>query len=231
MGTEVRVVRGRAESVEADRAFTQELLEGARTGQPALRVWRPHRQVAFGPRDVHSDGYERAREIATDREYAVCERSVGGRAVAYTGTTVAFARIEPVEDMRQGVQQRYATARVDLRAALGDLGVDARRGEPDGSFCPGSQSLQAGHSGKVVGIAQRVQQGAAMVAGVVIVDGHEEIADVLTPIYEALELDFDPRSVGSIAQAGGEPDPVGTILRIEDELLGDRLASVEWIDE
>jgi lipoate-protein ligase A len=231
MGTEVRVVRGRAASVEADREFTADLLAGAKTGQPALRVWRPHRQVAFGPRDIHSDGYDRAREIADERGYAVCERSVGGRAVAYTGTTVAFARIEPVDDMREGVQQRYATARVDLRAALGDLGVDARRGEPEGSFCPGSQSLQAGRSGKLVGIAQRVQQDAAMVAGVVIVDDHTEIAETLAPIYDALDLDFDPRSVGSIAKAGGEPDPVGAILRIEDELLGDRLASVEWLGE
>jgi octanoyl-[GcvH]:protein N-octanoyltransferase len=231
MGTEVRVVRGRAASVEADREFTADLLAGAKTGQPALRVWRPHRQVAFGPRDIHSDGYDRAREVADERDYAVCERSVGGRAVAYSGTTVAFARIEPVEDMREGVQQRYATARVDLRAALGDLGVDARRGEPEGSFCPGSQSLQAGRSGKLVGIAQRVQQDAAMVAGVVIVDDHAEIAETLAPIYDALGLDFDPRSVGSIAKAGGEPDPVGAILRIEDELLGDRLASVEWLGE
>lgn len=227
----MRVVRGRGEDIEADRVVTRRLMEWAgAAGEPAVRVWRPHRQVAFGPRDTTDDGYERARAAARDRGYPAHERSVGGRPVAYTGDTIAFARIEPIADEREGLDERYAAARVDIRDALRELGVDAERGEPDGAFCPGTYSLQAA-GGKVAGIAQRVTGDAALAAGVVVVDGHEEIGEVLAPVYEALGVEFDPDAVGSIERAGGEVDPVAIILRIEDALVGDHLGSVEWVED
>jgi len=227
----MRVVRGLADDIEADRAVTERLLAWAGTAEePAVRVWRPHRQVAFGPRDATSDGYERAREAATEHDYTVHERQVGGRAVAYTGDTIAFARIEPTDDGRSDIEERYAAVRVDIRDALEELGVDAQRGEPDQSFCPGSYSLQA-PGGKLVGIAQRVTDGAVLVAGIVVVDGHDEIADVLDPVYDALAVPFDPETVGSIERAGGEVDPVAIIMRIEDALVGDHLGTVEWVDD
>jgi len=82
----------------------------ADTGEPALRVWTPHRQVVFGRRDRRSDGYDRAGEAARRQDFAVREREVGGRAVAYTGTTVAFALAEPVDDHRTGIGARYDRA-------------------------------------------------------------------------------------------------------------------------
>ncbi|MFD1587955.1 biotin/lipoate A/B protein ligase family protein [Halorientalis brevis] len=227
----MRVVRGRGDDIEADRSVTQRLLAWAGTaGEPAVRVWRPHRQVAFGPRDANSDGYEQARQAAADQGYAVSERQVGGRAVAYTGDTIAFARIEPTDDGRQGIEERYAAVRVDIRDALRELGVDADRGEPDETFCPGSYSLQA-PGGKLVGIAQRVTGDAVLVAGLIVVDGHDEIADVLDPVYDALSISFDPDTVGSIERGGGKVDPVAIIMRVEDALVGDHLGTVEWVDD
>jgi octanoyl-[GcvH]:protein N-octanoyltransferase len=228
----MRVVRGRGDDADADRSVTQFLIEHAGTAdEPAVRVWRPHRQVAFGPRDTNSEGYEAAVAAAREREFPVCERRVGGRPVAYTGDTIAFARIEPVEDdERQGIDERYAAVRVDVRDALREIGVDAERGEPEDAFCPGSYSLQAA-GGKVCGIAQRVTGDAALVAGVVVVDGHDEIGSVLEPVYDALDVPFDPDTVGSIERAGGEVDPVAIIMRIEDALVGDHLGSVEWVDD
>lgn len=227
----MRVVRGRGEDIEADSAVTSRLLTWAGTaGESAVRVWRPHRQIAVGPRDVNSEGYERAREAALAREYAVNEREVGGRAVAYTGDTIAFARIEPTDGGRGEIEERYAAVRVDIRDALAGLGVEAERGEPANSFCPGSYSLQAG-GGKLVGLAQRVTEDAVLVAGVLVVDGHEEIAAVLDPVYDALDIAFDPSTVGSIEQAGGKVDPVAIIMRVEDALVGDQLGTVEWVDD
>ncbi|WP_299265657.1 lipoate--protein ligase family protein [Halorientalis sp.] len=227
----MRVVRGRGEDAADDRAVTRFLMEHAGTaGEPAVRVWRPHRQVAFGPRDAHSDGYDAAVAAAREREFPVCERRVGGRPVAYTGDTIAFARIEPVEDERQGIDERYAAVRVSVRDALREVGVGAERGEPDDAFCPGSYSLQAA-GGKICGIAQRVTSDAALVAGTVIVDGHDDIGSVLTPVYDALAVPFDPDTVGSIERADGEVDPVAIIMRIEDALVGDHLGSVEWVDD
>jgi len=185
---------------------------------PALRLWRPHRQVAFGRRDRRAEGYDRAREAARDWGYAVLEREVGGRAVAYTGSTVAFALAEPTDTEREGIGERYDRVSGAVQDALATVGVDARTGEPADSFCPGAHSLQA--DGKVAGIAQRVRQDVALTAGVVVTRDHSGIGDVLAPVYEALGVPFDPDSVGSVVRAGG--NPVGVVDALETELVGTR---------
>ena len=226
----MRVLRGRAVDHNADYERTRRLAnEVADSRVPALRVWRPHRQVAFGRRDARSDGYDRAREAATARDYAVLERSVGGRAVAYTGTTVAVALATPTDGDRSRIRRRYDDASDRLRSALDTLGVDATDGEPPDSFCPGSHSLQA--DGKIAGIAQRVRQRVAVVAAAVIVDGHDEIVAVLDPVYTALGVPFDSGSVGSIARAGGPADPDPVIEALVAGFVGDRSTTVEHVDE
>jgi len=226
----MHVLRQRAADIEADRQVTRNLLGRAATGEPGVRVWRPHRQIAFGPRDRQADGYEQAREIARERGYEPIERDVGGRAVAYTGRTIAFARTQPIDDEREGLEERYARLRVDVRDALAELGIDAERGEPEHSFCPGTQSLQVGGR-KLVGMAQRVQHDAALVAGILPLDDHEAIGEILDPVYEALDVPFDPETVCSVETAGGEVDPVRIIQTLEDALVGDHLGTVEWVDD
>lgn len=197
----MRLLRGRMPDTQADQRRTREMVDAVADGcEPALRVWTPRRQVVFGRRDRRSDGYDRARALARQREYAVREREVGGRAVAYTGTTVAFSLAEPVEDHRQGIRARYDRALAALRTALADCGVDAERGEPPDSFCPGSHSLRVA-DGKVVGVAQRVRQDVAVVGGVVVVSDADAVADVLGPVYDALGVPFDPESVGCLSAA------------------------------
>ena len=213
----MRIVEGRAEDIDADRARTRELFEHTeRTGEPAVRVWTPHRQVAFGRRDTRENGYDDAKRAAADHDFPVVERAVGGRAVAYTGTTVAFARAEPADD---GITERYDRATADLRTAFERLGVDARPGEPPDSFCPGSHSLQA--DGKIAGLAQRVTGDAALVAGIVLTRDAEEVAAVLDPIYAALDVPFDPKSVGSVERAGGESEPEAVVRAVETALVDD----------
>ncbi|WP_458206811.1 lipoate--protein ligase family protein [Haladaptatus sp. NG-SE-30] len=225
----MRVLRGRAESRNDDREVTAAMLaETAATGEPAVRVWTPHRQIAFGRRDARSESFEVAKSIARTCEFEPVERSVGGRAVAYTGTTVAFAHTVPLEDMRTGMEERYAETTEAIQRAFWRLGVPAQRGEPPRSFCPGDYSLQ--WKGKLAGVAQRVQSGAALVSGVVIVDGHKEIAGVLDPIYAALDVPFDQESVGSIANVDSDADPDLVIETIEELLVGDADTTVEYVD-
>lgn len=222
------VLRGREGDPDADREETAAMLARvAETGAPAIRVWTPHRQVAFGRRDSRAAGYQRAREAAEERRFPAVERSVGGRAVAYTGTTLAFAHAVPVENMREGLTERYEEATETVLRALANLGVEAERGEPEASFCPGQHSVRV--DGKVVGIAQRVRQKAALVAGCVVVTDEEEIRGVLAPVYEALDVPFDPASVGSVAGAGGPDDPEEVARAFEWAFLGDREATVEWL--
>jgi lipoate-protein ligase A len=217
----MRVLRGRAADRDADRARTAAMLaRTAETGVPALRVWTPGRQVAFGRRDTREAGYERAREAAQSHGFPTVERSVGGRVVAYTDSTLAFAHAVPVGDERAGLGERYEAATNAVLRALRDLGVTAWRGEPEAAFCPGAHSVQ--RDGKLVGVAQRVRQGAALVSGIVVVDDADEIADVLAPVYDALGLPFDPGSVGSVARAGGPSDPGEVARALEDAFVGGR---------
>jgi lipoate-protein ligase A len=225
----MRVYRGRAPTRAADRAATDAAFDRtAETGEPFVRAWAPHRQVAFGPRDRAADGYEAARAAAEERGYPPVERRVGGRAVAYAGTTVAFAQGVPVEDPRRGLDDRYEAATDALAVALSSLGVDARPGEPPEAFCPGSHSLQAG--GKLAGVAQRVKSTAALVGGIVVVNGAESISGVLTAVYDALGVPFDPGSVGSVAAAGGPAAPVTVARAVEEALVGDVSPTVEQVD-
>jgi hypothetical protein len=50
-----------------------------------------------------------------------------------------------------------------------------------------------------MGVGQRLVRGAAHVGGVVVVDDGERIRDVLIPVYRALEIDWDPRTTGALA--------------------------------
>lgn len=225
----MRVVRGRAETIERDRAVTGTLAEDCKTtGRPAIRVWTPHRQVAFGRRDTHAIDYDRAKAAARNHGFPPHERDVGGRAVAYTGTTVAFLRVEPVADLRTGIDERYDAITREVREALATVGVDAVEGEPDRSFCPGAHSLSA-NGQKLVGIAQRIAQGAAQTAGIVLVQDHERLAAVLDDVYAALDLPFNPDTVGSVERADGTADPDAVARALEDALTGgDR--DVEYVE-
>ncbi len=222
------VLRVRGESIGADRAITQRLREHtATTDEPGLRVWQPPRQLTFGRRDRRRSGYDDARAIATQMDFPPAERPVGGRAVAYTGTTIAFARTEPVVEDRTGIQDRYQAITTDLQVGLGELGVHALPGEPPESFCPGSHSLQA--EGKIVGIAQRISNGVALTAGCLLVADHDAIASVLTDVYAALSVPFDPESVGSVSKAGGPTNPADVRSTIERALMTTPAPSIESV--
>ncbi|EMA52359.1 lipoyl protein ligase domain-containing protein [Halococcus thailandensis] len=212
----MRVFDGRAADIDADRERTRAMFDFTKeTDEPAVRAWCPHRQVAFGRRDARADGYEEATRAAEDKGFPAVERAVGGRAVAYTGSTVAFARAEPTDG--RAIQRRYDRASADLRRAFDRLGVEARPGEPPDSFCPGSHSLQA--NGKIAGLAQRVTDEGALVAGIVLTRDADAIADVLAPVYRALDVPFDPASVGSVERADGESEPATVADEIERALV------------
>ena len=218
----VRVVRGRGETIAADRTGTARLLELAGDGETAVRVWRPHRQVAFGRRDASREGYGNARKAARARDFRPVERRVGGRAVAYDGeTTLAFARAEPVASFREGIQERFDRLTDAMVDAVEALGVAVEHGEPDNSFCPGAHSLRLVDGGKVAGIAQRVKNDRALVAGVLVVDRRGVLGRVLADVYDALAVPFDPDSVGSLVAGGGPSRPTAVRRAVEEALVGE----------
>ena len=213
----MRVYRGEFETPAADREPVAELLAAAADGAASVRVTAPPRQVAFGRRDARESGFDLAKRAARDAGFPPVERDVGGRAVAYTGETLSFGVAVPTGDGRGSIDSRYETAVETLRDALRESGADVVRGEPSASFCPGDHSLRVAGGGKVAGLAQRVRADAALVAGVVVVSSADAtaIARVTEPVYDALDLPFDPDSVGSVADAGGPDDPDAVARAVE----------------
>jgi octanoyl-[GcvH]:protein N-octanoyltransferase len=209
------VVRGRPADIDADRAVVDALPDLlAERGESVFRAWPPHRQVAFGRRDTAADGYDHACTEARERGYTPIERQVGGRAVAYTGTVLAFSYVVLNEES-DGIQSRYQRTTARLKRALEGLGATVDRGEPAAAFCPGDHSLQ--QDGKLAGIAQRVRRETAVVGGCLVVREADEraLGDVLDPIYAALDVPFDPESVGSVEGAGGPGEPDTVIEALE----------------
>ena len=198
----------------------------AESGEPALRVWYPHPHVAFGRRDAQADSYALARERATDHGYPTVDRETGGHAVAFTGEVLAFVQAEPADTSDLALGERYERAIGTLGAAIEDLGLDARHGEPAESFCPGTHSLQT-DDGKIAGLAQRVRRDVAVVAGAMVVADARAVGAVLEPVYDALDVPFDPESVGSLAAAAdGSLDAATVRDAVEAAFVGDRTPTV-----
>ena len=103
--------------------------------------------------------------------------------------------------------------------ALRQLGVDARVGEIPGEYCPGAYSVNARGASKLGGIGQRMIRGGAHVGGVVVVSDAALVREVLIPVYEALELDWDPATAGSVA------DELGREVEL-DEVEGALIAAL-----
>jgi lipoate-protein ligase A len=197
----IEVLRaGLPEPEEMDTAVSHAVLRlVARGEQPeTLRLHRPAAVVAFGPRDRVAPGFGRAVSAARALGFGAILRLAGGRAAVFHPGTLAFSWAIPDASPREGIRRRFDEVAAILLKAIRSLGVDARVGEVPGEYCPGEHSVNAGGRTKLVGVGQRVIAGAAHVGGVVVVTGAERIREVLLPVYDALELEWDPATVGSV---------------------------------
>jgi octanoyl-[GcvH]:protein N-octanoyltransferase len=183
-----------------DTAISHALLRRVSEGsQPeSLRLHRPGPVVAFGPLDRLAPGYQAAIEAARAQGFGAVQRLAGGRAAVFHQDTIAFSWAIPVVSPRIGITDRFQEAAGIMAGAFRTLGVDARVGEVAGEYCPGEHSVNARGKTKVMGLGQRLVLHAAHVGGVVVVGASQRIRDVLLPVNGALELDWDPATVGSL---------------------------------
>ena len=174
--------------------------------EPTVRIHRTGPILAFGRLDKLRPGYADAVRIAREHGYEPIERLAGGRAAVFHEGTISFSHASRAPAAYAGTRERFQGMADTIAAALNDLGADARVGEVEGEYCPGEFSVNARGEVKVAGIGQRVITGGAHIGGVVVLRGAGRIKDVLTPIYEALELDWKPETTGSLALEVGESD-------------------------
>lgn len=175
---------------------------------PTIRIHRPAREVAFGRQDVASPGYAAAVRAAEAAGFAAVERLAGGRAALFHEGTIAIARAYSDPTPPRRTYARFEQASGLVAAALESLGVDARVGEVPGEYCRGAYSVNARGASKLAGIGQRMIRGGAHVGAVVVVSGSQLLRETLIPVYDALELDWDPATAGSVSdELGREVDP------------------------
>jgi len=204
------------------RAVMHRVAQGALP--ETLRLARPAAVVAFAKRDALSPGYGRARAAARERGFGAILRLAGGRAAVFHEGTLELAHAVPDPDPKPGIHERFEATATLIARALRALGADARVGEVPGEYCPGRWSVNAAGLRKLAGTGQRVVAGGSHTGAVIVVDGAERVRDVLEPVYAAFELDWDPRTVGAVADelAGGRSASGGAVAGGES-VSGDAL--------
>jgi octanoyl-[GcvH]:protein N-octanoyltransferase len=163
-----------------------------------LRLARPAPVVAFAKRDALAPGYPAALAAAHACGYGAILRLAGGRAAVFHDGTLELAHAAPDLDPKPGIHARFEATATLIARALAALGADARVGEVPGEYCPGRWSVNAAGARKLAGIGQRVVRGGSHTGAVVVVGGAARIREVLEPVYAALGLEWDPRTVGAL---------------------------------
>ena len=184
------------EDMDLSRAALTELGRGA---DGLLRVHRPRPTAAFSRRDSLAPGYPDASSAAADRGFAPAIRPAGGRLAAYHRHALVLDLVAPHPTPHSGHRARFAAAASALAAGLRELGVDARPGAVPGEYCPGEFSVNARGATKLVGTAQRLTRHGYLFSVVVLVGDPEPVRTVLAAAYPLLGLDWDPATVGSVA--------------------------------
>jgi octanoyl-[GcvH]:protein N-octanoyltransferase len=176
-----------------------------------VRLYRPLPTLAFGRLDRFLAGYSAALAAARRHRFAPIMRLAGGRAAAYGPAALVYEEIVTEADPLPRIARRFERASELLRGTLAALGVDARVGELPGEYCAGEHSINVAGRTKVVGTAQRAIRGAALTSAVIVVGDGAPVRAVLTDVYDALGLAWDPATAGAL----------------EDELPGATPAAVE----
>ncbi len=195
---------GPAGSAALELAVSHALLTRVAKGElpSTLRVYRPAPAVAFGKLDALRPGYGAAVEAARAHGYEPVLRLPGGHAAAYHSASLAIDVVWALEDPVVGTHDRFAEEGERLAGALRTLGVDARVGEVPGEYCPGAYSVNARGRVKLIGTAQRLVRGAALLGASIVVGDGPGIRAVLDDVYAALELPWDAEHGGRDRRGG-----------------------------
>jgi lipoate-protein ligase A len=207
-----------------DVAISHAILDAVATGAmpETFRLHVPSPVLAFGGADRVHPEYAHAVRTARAHGFTPVERLAGGRAAVFHERTLAFSWAIPDPEPRNAITERFRMISGLMARAFQTLGVDARIGEIPGEYCPGAWSVNLAGRIKVMGVGQRLVRGASHIGGVVVVDEGERIRDVLIPIYRSLQIDWDPRTAGALADMAPGLTPARTAEAILGELASMR---------
>ena len=177
---------------------------GGETLPPALAVVNPNRQDESGDLG-HLCAAAVVFLMLVEANRQMREAGAAGPDLMAMLDLVALATVADVAPLvgvnralvRQGLKIMARRERIGL-AALADV---ARLDRAPTAYHLGyvlGPRVNAGGRIKLAGVGQRMIRGGAHIGFVIMVSGSGIVAGVLGPVYEALGLDFDPASVGSL---------------------------------
>jgi octanoyl-[GcvH]:protein N-octanoyltransferase len=191
-----------------------------------LRLARPAAAVVFGKQDAIDAGYPAAVRAARAAGSEAVLRLAGGRAAVFHEQTVALSHAVADPAPRHGIHARFEATAGLIARALRRLGLDARVGEVAGEYCPGKYSVNVAGERKLAGIGQRLIAGASYMGGVLVVSDATRVNELLTPVYAALGLDWDPARTGAVVEAADD----GAWLSVVEALLAEYAGSYDLIE-
>lgn len=216
-----------------DTAISRLVLSMVAAGDlPAtMRLFVPGREVAFGKRDTVTPQYPAAVAAAHAAGFGAVQRLAGGRAAVFTEGTIAFSLAVADPDPRSTVYDRFHLLSDIMVEAFGRLGVTGAVGELPGEYCPGEFSVHHANRIKLMGVGQRLAKNAAHVGGVVAVNRTDLLLRSLIPVYRALELEWRPATVGSLADVRPGIDNETVMAALRATLAGHFTISKDRIDD
>jgi octanoyl-[GcvH]:protein N-octanoyltransferase len=200
------------EDMDLSRAALTALGDGV---DGLLRIHRPRPTAAFSRRDSLAPGFPDASAAAAGHGFAPVIRPAGGRLAAYHREALVLDMAGPHPSPHDGHRARFATAATALAEGLRALGVDARPGAVPGEYCPGEFSVNARGATKLIGTAQRLTRHGYLFSVVVLVGNPEPVRAVLAATYPLLGLEWDPATVGAVA----DEVPGVTVAEVADALV------------
>ena len=170
--------------------------------QGIVHVYVPREPtVAFSARDLRSPGIGDAVSVARERGFRPVVRSPGGRMIAYDSGAVVIDRVTRTAGLEVPGRQTFACTALANVSVLQRLGVaDVRVGKVDGEYCPGEFSVNVAGAVKVVGSAQRIVSGGALLSTVVQVDLTDEVRSTIDAVSAALGYNLRVSSIGGLRQ-------------------------------
>lgn len=167
---------------------------------PLLRVYRPAPLLAFGGRDRRNPGFDAAVAAARAHGFDAVVRAPGGHAVAYHAESLCMEVFACDADPHGATVPRFEAMAAVFRETFAELGIKADMGAVPDEYCPGDHSVNLDGRRKLVGTAQRITKGGWMFGAGVVCADPEPIRAVLTDVYRALGMPFDPASVCAISE-------------------------------
>jgi lipoate-protein ligase A len=169
-----------------------------------LRLYAPDDVVVFSLLDAKRKGFPEALKRAEEAGCQSVLRLGGGHAALFHRHCLAFSWAIPDPRARDGIRERFEIVSRIVQRGLRRVGVNAEIGAIPGEYCPGDYSVNADTRIKLMGVGQRIIQGAAHLGGVIVVRDSARLRKVLTPVYAALDLAWDPATAGAVEDATKE---------------------------